>query len=262
MIGSQINFGKKPPRSVLNILDEKSIRNAVNKYKPSALLHLAALVNMDICEKNPEQAYETNVVGTYNIAKICREKNIRLVFISTGAVFDGKKKTPYLETDATSPLSVYGRTKRIGEIIVSDLVKNSLILRTGWLFGGGEKKDKKFVIKFLKMMQKGETIFAIRDRYGSPTYVPDLIQAIAKLIRSRLTGTVHLVNSGTASYFDIARFILKLGDFKTKVSAVKSRDHDSKNLRRAKSEMMKSEKISLRPWKEAMGEYIISLIKD
>ena len=261
MVGSQIDFGKKPPRSVLNILDEKSIQNAVKKYRPSAILHLAALVDMQICENSPELAYETNVLGTYNIAKICGEKNIRLVFLSTGAVFNGRKKTPYMETDSASPLNVYGRTKYIGEIIIKDLVKNHLILRTGWLFGGGKKGDKKFALKFFKMMQKGETIFAIQNRYGSPTYVLDLVQGITKLMRSRLTGTIHLVNSGTASYFDIARFMLKSGKFSAKIRAIKILNHASTKLKRGKMEGMKSKKISLRPWQEAMREYINYLIK-
>ena len=258
MVGSQTKFGIKLGRKELDINNTSSIEKAFRKHKPDIVLHLAAMTDMMECEKYPKKAFELNVSGTENLAKVCRENNIKLVYISTCAVFDGKKKTPYIEGDTPKPLNVYGKTKLQGEIVSRIILPEVLIIRTGWLFGGG-KKDKKFVKKVFDSLKTGNEVKAVSDRRGSPTYIPDLLNEIKKLIDQESKGIFHIVNTGNASYFEIAKEIKKLGKFKSKIISVKTKDLESPKLNRGKMEGLKSKNIKLRPWEKALKEYLKNL---
>lgn len=255
MIGSQAKFGKRLDHNELNILDKKSIISAIDKYKPDTILHLAAYTDMIGCEENPKLAHKINVIGTKNIAEICKKRNIRLVYMSTCAVFNGRKKTPYAENDIGDSPNVYGRTKYQGELEIKKILNDYLIIRTSWLFGGG-KNDKKFIRAMFLKMKDGSDINAISDRYGSPTYVPDLLKEVEKLVLENKTGIYHIVNDGGVSYLDVAKYIKSIGKFKTKINEVKSKDVDNKKLKRGKMEALTSTKIKLRPWKKAVKEYL------
>lgn len=255
MVGSQVKFGIKPGHKELDITNINSIDEAVKKYQPNAILHLAAFANMIGCEENKIKAKKINVIGTENIARICKKYGVRLVYISTCAVFDGKKKTPYLEKDKAKSLNVYGRTKLEGEKIAQKILPGVLIVRTGWLFGGN-KTDKKFIQLTLQKFKNSEEVMATSDRKGSPTFIPDLLNTIEKLINKSEIGIYHIVNSGTASYADIAKEIKKLGKFKQKIKKVKAFDIENKKLKRGKNESLASSKIKLRSWKVALKEYL------
>ncbi|MBP7006514.1 MAG: NAD(P)-dependent oxidoreductase [Candidatus Pacebacteria bacterium] len=258
MVGSQAKFGIKLSRKQFDITNISSIEKAVKKYKPNVILHLGAMTNMLGCEEDPKQAYKINVKGTENLARICKENNIKLVYLSTCAVFDGRKKTPYNEKDKPKPLNVYGKTKLQGEIVSQLILPNVLIIRTGWLFGGG-KKDTKFVKKVFYNLKIGKEVKAVSDRNGSPTYIPDLLYTVKKLIDKDSIGIFHIVNNGTASYFDIAKEVKKLGKFKSSILSVKAQDLESSLLKRGKMEGLKSFTIKLRSWKSALQEYLINL---
>jgi dTDP-4-dehydrorhamnose reductase len=258
MVGSQVAFGTKPDRKELDIIDSLSIKRTLDHYQPTVVLHLAALTDMGECEKNPEYAYETNVVGTYNIAKVCREKNIRLIYFSTCAVFDGNKNAPYSETDSVHPLNAYGRTKWLGELVVKNIVPDSLIIRTGWLFGGG-KTDKKFAKLCFEKLRRGEEVNAVSDRWGSPTYIPDLLKTIEDLIKNKTNGIVHVVNDGKATYFEIAKVVKEFGSFAPEIKPVKAEEIESPEVKRGKMEALTSQKVKLRNWREALKEYIETL---
>jgi len=258
MVGNQINFGIKPKREELDILDIKSIHNAVKKYKPDVILHLAALTDMIKCEENPKLAYKINVTGTKNIAKICKERNIKFVYMSTCVVFSGKKNTPHTESNKCNPINVYGKTKLEGEKVVEKILKDYLIIRTGWLFGGG-KNDQKFIRTMYLKMEEGNEIKAINDRYGSPTYIPDLLNEINKLIEKNKNGIYHVVNKGSISYFEVAKYIKSICKFKTKIINLKSKEIDNKKLKRSNNESLSSNKTKLRHWKSALKEYLYIL---
>lgn len=256
MLGSQANFGIHLNREKLDILSPLSIHKAINKYKPRIILHCAALTDITFCEEHPDLAYEINVVGTYNIAKICREKKIKLIYISTCAVFDGAKKNPYRETDRPNPINVYGRTKWLGELVAQDLAPDLLIVRTSWLFGGGFNVDKKFVISRFNELKRNQNIKGTTDRYGSPTYAPDLLSNLAVLIKNKTTGIIHLANEGNVSYYDVAKSIKDLGDFKSKVVPVKAKDVENVSIKRGTMETLVSDRIKMRSWRIALAEYI------
>jgi dTDP-4-dehydrorhamnose reductase len=140
------------------------------------------------------------------------------------------------------------------------VLPNALIIRTGWLFGG-KNADKKFVkIVFDKLKQHAE-VKATDDRVGSPTYVNDLLDKIKELIEQKATGIFHVVNSGVASYFEIAQEIKKIGHFTAAATPVKAAEIESPELKRGSMEALSSTKVQLRSWQEALAEYIDSLSK-
>lgn len=255
MVASQADFGVKLTHKELDILKPASIEKAIQKYKPDTILHLAAMTNMLECQKNPKAAYQTNVLGTCNIAAACKTHNIKLVYLSTCAVFDGKKLSAYKITDAPNPLNIYGTTKWLGEIIAKDLAPNSLIIRTGWLFGGGSNIDTKFAYKVFKVLKENREVKATSDRVGSPTYIKDLLEAIQELIKKDAKGIFHIVNKGTASYFEIAKEIKKAGKFSALVKPLKAHKIENKQLKRGKMEGL-AQNIPIRSWKAALKEYI------
>ena len=158
MIGSQIKLGIKPSSKELNILIPENIEKIFKKYKPKILLHLAALTDIKKCELKPKLAYEINVKGTLNIVRACDKYKTKLIYISTCAVFNGKKKKPYTEKDVPCPFSVYGKTKLEGEKFCRTL-KNYLVVRTGWVFGNNMPPNKFVRICFEKLTKNERIIF-------------------------------------------------------------------------------------------------------
>lgn len=257
-LGSQISFGQKLGKDKLNVLDPKSIEKAFDLYKPRVLIHCAVLIDMGICEAYPEKAYELNVVGTFNVAKVCRERGIKMVYFSTCAVFKGDKNNPYSESDTPQPISIYGETKRVGEIIVSALCSNALIIRTGWLFGN-PNTSKGFINYCIKRLKSQQEIKAGEDRYGSPTYIKDFVNEVKNLIDIDASGIFHIVNTGCVSYFELAQKIKQLGGFLADIKAIKVALVQGNEVKRGSMETLTSNKIILRPWDKALEEYIKTL---
>lgn len=258
MIGSQAKFGIKPTRKQLDILNEQSIERAIQKYQPKTIVHFAALVDMLECEKNPKKAFLVNVTGTKNIAEACKKHKIKMVYLSTCAVFNGRKRTPFIETDKPNPVSVYGKTKLQGELVVQKLLPNALIIRPSWLFGSNVKSNKKFFQKAKEGLKKSETITGITDRLGSPTYIPDLLETLQKLIIKNSSGIFHVTNSGLASYFDIATEMKRIGKFKGSVVPQKYLHLKNPAVKRGKMEGLNSKKIKLRSWQAAIKNYVLN----
>lgn len=252
MVGSYVNFGIRTDRNTLDICDEKAVNSFFDKYRPEAVLHLAAETDVDLCQKNPSHGYRINVFGTYNIANAAQRLNSKMIYISSTSVFDGKRKL-YSETDRPNPQNIYGRTKYLGEIIVKDIVPNYLIIRAGWMFGGGPKKDKKFTAKIIKQSNSDE-IKAIRDVRGSPIFAKDLITETKKLIAQDKTGLYHIVNSGTCSRYEFAKEIIRLKNLNVRIVPVNS-NFFPENISRG-NEMLNSRIKKIRNWKKSLKEYI------
>jgi dTDP-4-dehydrorhamnose reductase len=169
-------------------------------------------------------------------------------------VFDGKKKGAYKESDAPDPQNVYGHSKYAGELIVQSLLGDYLIVRPCWMFGGGQKRDKKFVAKIIAQLDKPE-IKAASDAYGSPTFGKDLAAGIKTLIERRERGMVHMAGAGKASRFDVARLIVETLNPSITVTAVTS-DYFKLSAVRVQNEELASRLPLMRPWQEALTEYL------
>lgn len=259
MVGSQIQFGMKPSHAELDITDPISITAGFERYKPVAVIHVAGLIDTVKAEGDPKEAERVNVVGTAHLADACARAKIPLVYFSTGMVFDGTKDSPYNESDIPHPLSVYGMTKYKGEQEVLKRSPNSLVVRTGSLFGGFEK-DTKYIRRFYNSLMNGQPIRATDDRFGSPTYVPDLIAETARLLQEGATGVAHIANKGVASYLEVALRIRELTGSQVSVTGAPASEMDPKGVARGRMEGLESNRgILLRPFDVALAEYIAAL---
>ncbi|MBI4973494.1 dTDP-4-dehydrorhamnose reductase [Candidatus Roizmanbacteria bacterium] len=248
----------------LEITDHEQVRNIVVSNKPDIIIHLAALTNVDYCESHEDEAFKVNYEATKNIVSICKKEDITLYFLSTGAVFSGEKKKPYIENDVCDPVNVYGKTKKKAEEEVRKL-SSYCIIRTGWLIGGGDK-DTKFVSLILSQLKnKTPLLRAVSDIYGSPTLTFDLATVIIKLIERKAQGTLHAVNRGMATRFDITKKILEILKSEVKLEPVPF-GYFKENAKRPTMEALDSSKLksqyhlSLPPWQVSLRTYIKSLI--
>ena len=258
MVGSYLDFGIKTDRETLDVTNLTSVLEMVNKIKPKVILHLAALTDLDTGEKNPSLAYFINTVGTYNVALAARKIGAKLVYISSTGVFDGKKKGAYKENDIPNPMNHYGHSKYAGELIIQSMLSNYIIARACWMFGGGPTRDKKFIAKNIQQLKKPDVteIKAVNDVKGSPTFGKDLVEALKKLITKNAKGIFHLTNKGVCSRYDVAKIIV--GTLKPSVKVVGvNGDYFNLPAKRVTNESSVSRVNLMRPWQEALQEYLI-----
>jgi dTDP-4-dehydrorhamnose reductase len=223
---------------------------------PEMVIHTAAYTDVDESENNPELAMSINAQGTEVVAKACKESDASLIYISTDYIFDGKKESSYTETDRPNPLSVYGRSKLIGEEKIEKIFKNYYIIRTSWLYG---KSGNNFV---KAIITADKTLKVVNDQTGAPTYTVDLSRGIQDLIDKNLPfGIYNMTNQGSCSWFEFAQKILELiGRSNVKVTPITSEELNRPAARPKNSRLdnSKIEKLSikLRPWEEALKDYL------
>lgn len=190
-------------RRTLDIGDPSATAALIALF-PEAVIHAAAMTDVDGCERDPAAAERINALGTQHVAQACAELNATLVYVSTDYVFDGLKGAPYAEDDAPNPLSVYGRTKLAGERHAA-LAPRHYIARTSWVYA---RAGRNFVSRIRQLARERPRLSIVTTEHGSPTYTPDLAAAIVQLLRHPQYGIYHLVNEGGVSRYDFARAIL------------------------------------------------------
>lgn len=263
----------------VDITDKKNIETVIKRARPDAVIHAAAMTDVDGCELDPKKAHKINSDGAKNVALACKAADAVLIYISTDFVFDGKKKKPYKETDKTNPLCAYADSKLKGEEAIKKILKKYYILRTSWLYG---KNGRNFVDTILAKANSGEELRVVNDQVGSPTYTVDLARAIRILIdKVRLSsivhrlsskassrahfsvpsGIYHVSNSGAVSWFEYAKEILGLAGIKARVIPISSEELNRPAKRPAMSVLDNSKFIKftgheMRPWQEAVKDYV------
>lgn len=175
--------------SELDVTDPARCKNLIRNC--DVVVHLAAMTNVDACERNADLAWHVSAGGTKNVATAAAASGSRLLYLSTDYVFDGRKVGNYFESDSLHPLSAYGRSKLEGERIVA-ATPNSLIVRTSWIFGQG----RNFVRTILTAAAKNSQFDVVDDQIGRPTFGSDLAKAILYLIGSDETGVLHVAGDG------------------------------------------------------------------
>ena len=215
-----------------DITDYSVVDRLLTIYKPEIIVNTAAYTAVDNAEIEQELAYKVNVLGSKNLAIASNKHNVRLFHISTDYVFDGNKKTPYLETDFTNPINIYGKTKRDGELVILENDPSAIIIRTSWLFS---EYNNNFVKTMLKLAIEKNEITIVDDQLGNPTYAGDLAKAILDLFKKEIDGGIYHYcgNVSTTWYlfakeiFDIA---LKQGLLShiPKISPIHSKDYITK----------------------------------
>ncbi|MCX7857562.1 MAG: dTDP-4-dehydrorhamnose reductase [Deltaproteobacteria bacterium] len=265
LIGSNIspylaNFYECIPLGITdwNVIEESEGRKIIKDLRPDIIINLAAMTDVDGCEDDVELAEMVNVNGAECVARLCNEYGIRIIHFSTDYVFDGKKRIPYVEEDTPAPLSVYGRTKFLGEKKVLEIHPYPLIIRTQWIYGNGREN---FITKILRVAEKEGRVDVVNDQFGSPTYAKDLAEPIRLLIDLKKTGIYHVVNSGICSWYDFAQEIFTRKNMCVDVVPISSTQLKRKAKRPAFSSLS-TEKLKrdtgyiLRSWKEALAEYL------
>jgi dTDP-4-dehydrorhamnose reductase len=171
---------------------------------PDVLVNAAAMTQVDTCEREPAQAERVNALAPRELARVCAQRGVRLVHVSTDYVFAGDGTRPYREDDACEPPSVYGRTKRAGEEAVLGAAREFLVVRTSWLYGRG----RNFLAAILAQAAAGKPLRVVDDQRGRPTYAADLAEGLVALTGVASGGLYHLANRGEASWCELARAAL------------------------------------------------------
>ncbi|MEM6898884.1 MAG: dTDP-4-dehydrorhamnose reductase [Pseudomonadota bacterium] len=192
-------------RDHLDITNRADSRRAIISLKPKIVINTAALTQVDDAQNVQSQAFDVNARGAAVVAQACREAGSALIHVSTDYVFNGQAGRPYVESDMTAPLNVYGRTKCFGERLVHRFLPEATVLRTAWLF---DAWDEAFFSNVLTAMHKTGRVRGAKDQLGSPTYLPGFSQALLELGSSVLDGTklpplLHLAGAGQASRYDV-----------------------------------------------------------
>jgi dTDP-4-dehydrorhamnose reductase len=200
-----------------DIADSDDVAMAVDRISPAVIVHAAAFTNVDACEDEREKALRVNTVGTENMARAASKAGSRLVYISTDYVFSGSKRKPYVETDTPAPINYYGLTKFNGEKLVRELASRHLVVRTSWLFG---PNGKNFVDTIIEKAYGAGRLQVVDDQRGCPTYTCHLAAGLRAVIDKGLEGTVHLTNSGNASWYDLARYVVETAGIDTEIDPV------------------------------------------
>jgi len=199
-----------PGHAELDVTDQASVREAIDRFLPTLIIHAAAATDVDRCEREPAWATALNAEGTKHIATLAGARDIPLVYVSTNYVFAGTKPPGelYAEFDVTGPLSVYGHTKLAGEEATRQLAPRHQIVRTAQVYAA---QGRKFVHTMLGLADAGKTtIGGVADQWGQPTYAVDLAAGIAALAATGAWGTYHLTNAGTCTWAEWATEIFRL----------------------------------------------------
>lgn len=242
----------------LDITDINKTIETVRNINPDVVVHAAAFTDVDGSESKADLAYQVNAIGTRNVAVACRETDSALVYICTDYVFDGTKGSPYYEYDQTNPLSVYGKTKHLGEVYIRDLLDKFYIVRTSWLYGF---HGPNFITTMLKLAETHDKISVVGDQIGSPTYTLDLAKAIAQLIEKPAYGIYHVTNSDHCSWFEYAQLIFEIAGKKVELDPVTTEEFSSPAPRPKYSVLenynWKMEGFDkIRSYKEALKDYM------
>lgn len=247
----------------LEISDAAGVEAAVEQARPDIIINTAAFNRVDDCEEEPEKAFAVNLVGVYNLARAAARRGALLVHFSTDYVFDGAKRTPYVETDPPRPLSLYGMSKLAGEWVVQQYCKNYLLVRTCGLYGlaGSRSKGGNFVERILGLAATGRSIRVVNDQVLTPTSTRDLAEKLVPLIRSGQRGLFHMTNTGQCSWYEFAREIFRLAGVAADLGPTTSEAFGAK-ARRPPYSVLGNQGLraagftDFRPWQDALADYL------
>ena len=246
----------------MDITDEEKVREVFSEICPEAVIHCAAYTAVDRAEEEEETCRLVNAEGTEHIAGICREKDCKLLYLSTDYVFPGEGERPWEPEDPAAPLNVYGQTKYEGEQAIRRYLDKFFIVRISWVFGinGGN-----FVKTMLRLGKEKGAVTVVSDQIGSPTYTRDLSALLADMIEGEKYGIYHASNEGFCSWYEFAKEIFRLAGLKVSVTPVDSgqfqtRAKRPKNSRLNKDKLIKNGFNRLPAWQDALRRYLEELL--
>ena len=217
--------------ATLDLADVDAIRRTVRAAKPDVIINAAAYTAVDKAESEPDLAMRINGTAPGVLGEEAQRANALLVHYSTDYIFDGAKRTPYVETDAPRPMSVYGRTKLEGERRIHASGCRHLILRTAWVYGRGGN----FVRAILRQAEKGAALRVVNDQFGAPTWARDIAAATSELLKRKAEGVFNVSAAGSSSWYEVALEILRLRGGTVDVKPVSTAEYGAKAPRPAYS---------------------------
>ena len=244
----------------LDIGDARAVETVIGDQRPDAIVNCAAWTDVDGCESDAERAERVNSLGPENLARAARRANAVLVTISTDYVFDGAKEGFYTQRDQPAPISVYGKYKLEGERRAQEAHARTIVVRSGYIFGPG---GRNFLSTVISRAERGETLKAIADYWGTPTYGHDLAVRLRELAMLDLPGVYHVVNGGDGATFEtFSRAALHLARLDAARLEVINGDTLGRPAPRPHNSRLKcllSEAIGLAPlrsWEDALAHFI------
>ncbi len=248
----------------LDIADPVAVADFFSKEDFTTIINCAAYTAVDKAETDKELALNVNATGAANLAMAAKRTGARFIHFSTDFVFDGNHSVPYLETDPTNPLSVYGATKLVGEKQVMEANPDAVIIRTSWVYSSF---GNNFVKTILRLCKEREQLNIIYDQIGTPTYARDLAAAVLKIIAQPewKSGIYNYSNEGVASWYDFAIAIRDLAGLKTTILPIETAQYPTPAVR-PKYSVLNKKKIKetyglqIPYWRDSL-EKCIALLK-
>lgn len=245
----------------LDITNKEAVFQFFKKVKPDAIIHCAAYTAVDKAEDDKDTCQRVNVDGTKNLAEAAKANNSKFMYISTDYVFNGEGQTALKETDETSPIGHYGRTKLEGEKVVKQLLDEWFIIRISWVFG---INGNNFIKTMLRLAETRDELNVVGDQFGSPTYTSDLAKLLIDMIKTDKYGIYHASNEGFCSWSDFAQEIFRQADIKVKVNSISTEEYPTRAVRPKNSRMSKQKLINngfhpLPKWQDALESYLKQL---
>jgi dTDP-4-dehydrorhamnose reductase len=253
----------------LDITNQEQVNHFFENNKIDFCINTAAYTAVDKAETDIDKAEAVNVSGPRNLAQACKKHNTKLIHISTDFVFDGSSSKPYLETDVTNPLGVYGVTKLKGEVAVMYNMSDYFIIRTSWVYS---QFGNNFMKTMLRLASERDSLNIVSDQIGSPTNAVDLARVIISIVNhfhlpssifQPKFGIYNFSNEGTTSWFDFAKEIFKANNISIEVNPIPTEAFPTPAKRPKYSVLDKSKikstfNIEIKSWQEALQQTIIS----
>lgn len=262
-VGSELQTLLQPALSTdhatLDLADADALRGAVRKAAPDVIINAAAYTAVDKAETEPDLALQVNGIAAGILGEEAKRCDALLIHYSTDYIFDGSKRSPYVETDAPKPLGVYGRTKLEGEERIRASGCRYLILRTAWVYGVGGN----FVRAILRQAEKGAALRVVNDQRGAPTWARDIARVTGDLLAKRAEGTFNVSAAGIANWYEVALEVLRVRGHRVEVKPVSTAEYGAKAPRPAYSVLdnAKLRAAGIQPigeWRARLAEHLQS----
>lgn len=242
----------------MDITDAQAVDRGIRQAQADGVIHCAAYTAVDAAEDEPEVCMKVNAEGTENIARVCKELDLPMMYISTDYVFDGEGERPWEPDDPCDPLNVYGKSKYLGELAVQRYLEKYYIVRIAWVFG---VNGKNFIKAMLNKAKTTDQVKVVDDQVGSPTYTRDLAVLVVDMMETDHYGVYHATNEGICTWYEFAKEIFAQAGIAMEVTPISADEYPAKAKRPHNSRMDKSRLDEkgfrrLPTWQDALKRYL------
>lgn len=241
-----------------DITDRAAVEAYLADSRPDAVIHCSAYTAVDLAEDEAARCFAVNADGTLYLARAAAALGAKFLYVSTDYVFSGEGNAFYEPADPPGPLSVYGRSKQLGEEHVQNTLNEHFIVRTSWVFG---VNGKNFVKTMLRLAETKEEISVVCDQIGSPTYTYDLARLLCDMIVTDRYGTYHATNEGVCSWAEFAAEIMRQSRKETWIRPIPTSQYPTRatrprNSRLSKDKLTENGFSRLPDWKDALARFL------